>query len=219
MRTAAASAVATRALARGDAETLAIIGAGVQARTHLEAMLCVRPIRNVRVCARSHHSAAAFVETAQERHPDLTFTVADTSLKAIHGSDIVCAVSSARTPVTERSFVAGGMHVNGVGSHGPEVREVDGETMRDARVVVDSRESALRECGDCLIAIAEGLFDADHVADEIGEVLLGTKRGRSGDDEITIYQSCGLAVQDVAVGRLAYDRAIRSGLGTRVELT
>lgn len=219
MRTAAASAVATKFLARDDAESLALIGAGVQARTHLEAMICVRAIREVRVCARTPASAEAFALGALEAHPDVDIKAVGTPDEAIQDADIVCAVSSSRTPVVDRDVVCPGTHINGVGSHGPDVREVDGETMRDARVLVDSRESALRECGDCIIAIADGLFGEDHVQDEIGEVLLGSKHGRSSAEEITVYQSCGLAVQDVAVGRLAYEHALQQRVGTSVQLS
>jgi ornithine cyclodeaminase/alanine dehydrogenase-like protein (mu-crystallin family) len=108
--------------------------------------------------------------------------------------------------------------VNAVGSHAPAIREIAGEVMRAARVVVDSREATLTECGDCLLPIAEGLFGPEHVSDELGEVLAGSKPGRSSPDEITIYKSCGIAVQDVAAAQLVYDRARSLGIGTEVDL-
>jgi len=108
--------------------------------------------------------------------------------------------------------------VNAVGSHAPSIREIDGEVMRTARVVVDSREAALSECGDCLLPIEEGLFGPEHVSDELGEVLAGEKAGRTSTDEVTIYQSCGIAVQDVAVAAMIYERARSAGLGLEVEL-
>jgi alanine dehydrogenase len=218
MRTAAASAVATRALARADASRVAIIGTGVQGASHLEAMCLVRPISEIAVASRTRAGADRFVAEQQPRFPDRHLVAVDDAREAIEGADLICAVSSARTPVMARAWLKNGVHINGVGSHGAEVREVDGITMRDARVAVDSRESALRECGDCLLAIEEGLFSAEHVSDEIGSILLGLKPGRTSDDEITVYQSCGLAVQDVAVARLAYDRAVAADRGALVDL-
>lgn len=217
LRTAAASAVATRALAREDAKRLAIIGSGVQAGSHLEAMLAVRPIEEVVVCSRTRASAERFVD-ARSSLDGVRFRVVDEPREAIEGADIVCAVSSSRTPVMALEQLAPGVHINGVGSHGPKDREVDGPTMAAARVLVDSRESALRECGDCILAIADGLFGEEHVTDEVGDVLNGTKPGRTSDDQITVYQSCGLAVQDVAVATLAFDRAAAAGRGVVVDL-
>lgn len=127
-------------------------------------------------------------------------------------------MSTAAEPVTRLEWLKPGCHINVVGSHSPHIREVDGETMRVARVVVDSREANLRECGDCLIPINEGLFGPECVADEIGAVLLGTKPGCSGPDEITIYQAVGLAIQNIAAAKLAYDRAVEQGVGTSVGL-
>lgn len=218
VRTAAASAVATRALARPDCTTLALIGGGVQAMTHLWAMTEVRPITSARVVTRSAASADKFVAAARERFPDVEVIRADDYEQAIRGADIVCATSSAKEPVTDRSWIADGCHINGVGSHSPSTREIDGTTMRDARVVVDSRDANMSECGDCMIPIAEGLFGPEHVADEIGEVLLGTKPGRTSAEEITVYQSCGIAIQDVATARLVATRAAEAGLGVEVEL-
>jgi ornithine cyclodeaminase/alanine dehydrogenase-like protein (mu-crystallin family) len=133
------------------------------------------------------------------------------------GADVVCTVSSAREPVVTPGRLEPGTHVNGVGSHAPTSLEIDGEVMQSARVVVDSREAALSECGDCLLPIAE-LFGPEHVSDELGEVLAGERPGRSGTDEITIYQSCGIAVQEVAAAQMLYDRARIRGMGIEVEL-
>jgi alanine dehydrogenase len=217
-RTAAASAVATRALAGEDAGVLALIGSGVQARSHLDAMLCVRPVRQVRVSSRTPESAEAFAAWAQAAYPDQETRVASNARAAIEGADIVCTVSTATEPVLEYDWLAPGCHVNGVGSHSPTAREIDGETMRRARVAVDSRAAALGECGDCMIPLAEGLFDEAHVSDEIGDILLGTKPGRSSHDEITVYQSNGTAAQDVATAKLVYDRATEQGIGTQAVL-
>jgi alanine dehydrogenase len=218
VRTAAASAVATRALSRPESATLALVGAGVQARSHLAAMKAVRPIDRVRVAASRRESAERFVAEQARLHPELDLAAVDTGAEAAAGADVVCTVSSSPTPVLTAAAVARGTHVNAVGSHTPAAREIDGGLMSVARVVVDSRAANLSESGDCLIPIAEGLFGPEHVSDELGEVLTGAKPGRRSDDEITIYQSCGIAVQDVAAAKLVYDRALAEGVGTVVEL-
>jgi ornithine cyclodeaminase len=197
---------------------LAIIGSGAQASKHLEAMTKVRPIHSVRVASRTVESAIRFVEDHQQMFPEVRLEAVGSAREAITGADIICTVTSASEPVTAREWIKPGAHVNGVGSHAPEIREVDGETMRTARVVVDSRDANLIECGDCLIPIAEGLFDASHVSDEIGEVIAGRKAGRSSPDEITVFQSCGLAVEDVAAAAVAYSEATRCDRGVEVEL-
>ena len=218
VRTAAASAVATRALARPEASSLALLGAGVQASSHLEAMTCVRPLVRVRVASRTRASADRFVAEHATRFPDLDLRAVDSAREAVEGAAVVCAVSTAREPIVDRAWIAPGTHLNGVGSHGPDVRELDGATMRDARVLCDSREAALRECGDIILATAEGLLPPERAGDELGAVLLGRAVGRRSADEITVYQSCGLAVQDVATARLVYDAARVHGRGTDVEL-
>jgi alanine dehydrogenase len=218
VRTAAASAVATQALARPDSTSLALIGAGVQAAGHLEAMAAVLPLRRVAVAARTRASAERFVAQHARAHPRLELRAVGTPADALVDADVVCTVSSAREPVVTAALLRPGTHVNAVGSHAPTIREIDGDAMRDARVVVDSREASLSECGDCLIPIAEGLFVPEHVSDELGEVLAGTKPGRRSTGEITIYQSCGIAVQDVAAARVVYDRARLEGVGIDVEL-
>lgn len=218
VRTAAASAVATRALAREDAADLALVGAGVQARSHLEAMRAVRPIERVRVVAGTIESARRFADTERSLHPELEFKAVTSPQEACEGADLICTVSTAKSPVVSAPWLKPGCHINAVGSHSKDAREIDGATMRLARVVVDSREANLSECGDCIIPIDEGLFGPEHVADEIGEVLEGTKPGRSGPDQITIYQSCGLAVQDLAAARLTYEQAVKKSAGTWIEL-
>jgi len=218
VRTPAATAVATRALANPDASELAIIGAGVQAGTHLWAMMEVRPIRKVRVAAATREEADDYVARHSPNYPALEISAVDTPEEAIRGADIVCTVSAATEPVTKLEWLKPGCHVNGIGSHSPNVREVDGETMAAARVVVDSREATLRECGDCMIPISEGLFGPEHVSDEIGEVVAGTKPGRTDPEQLTVYQSVGLAIQDIAAAKLAYDRAVEKRVGTQVGL-
>jgi ornithine cyclodeaminase/alanine dehydrogenase-like protein (mu-crystallin family) len=218
IRTAAASALATSVLARDDAEALALIGTGTQARSHLRAMREVRDVLRVRVAGRAPASAEAFVAQAREEHPELEFSALASPAQAARGADLICTVSSAREPLLSLSEVGPGVHINAVGSHEPTVREIAGDLMQAGRVVVDSCAASLSECGDCLLAIQEGLFGPEHVSDELGEVLAGVKDGRTDADQITIYQSCGIAIQDVAAAALVYERARQSGTGVEVEL-
>ena len=218
VRTAAVSAAATRALARPGSSTLALVGAGVQAAGHLAAMAAVLPLERVSVAARSRASAERFVVEQAPRHPHLLLSAVDSPARALAEADVVCTVSSAREPVVVAGSLRPGAHVNAVGSHAPAARELDGETMAAARVVVDSREAALRECGDCMLPIAAGLFGPEHVADELGEVLAGTKPGRRDAEQVTVFQSCGLAVQDLAAAKMVLDRARAAGLGIEIEL-
>jgi alanine dehydrogenase len=218
VRTAAASAVATQALARPGSTRLALLGAGVQAAGHLEAMTRVLALEHVTVVARSRDSAERFATDQAARYPGLTIRAVETAAAALAGADVVCTVSSAREPIVTPGLLEPGAHVNAVGSHAPTIREIDGEVMRTARVIVDSREAALSECGDCLLPIGDGVFGSEHVSDELGDVLAGTRPGRRTADEITIYQSCGIAVQDLAAATIVYDRARSRGVGTDVEL-
>ena len=218
VRTAAASAVATQALARPESSSLALIGAGMQAASHLAAMALVLPLKRVSVAARSRASAERFVAEQSSRLPYLTLTAVDSPAQALVSADVVCTVSSAPEPVVTAGSLRAGTHVNAVGSHAPSAREIDGETMAAARVVVDSREATLSECGDCMIPIAEGLFGPEHVSDELGEVLAGTKPGRRDPEQVTIYQSCGIAVQDVAAAKMVLDKARAAGLGVDIDL-
>src|SRR5579862_2051375 len=217
-RTAAASAIATDLLARPDVGHLALIGAGAQASSHLRAMVAVRPIRSVSVASRTLASAQRFVDRHAHEYEGVSFAAVRSGDEAVDGAEIVCTVSAAAEPVLSPGSLAPGAHVNAVGSHTPRTREIPGETMREARVVVDSREAALSECGDCIIPIAEGLFGPDHVSDELGEVLTGNKPGRTSDGQVTAYQSCGIAIQDVVTARLVYEKALAAGVGTEVEL-
>ncbi len=217
VRTAAATGVATRCLAREDAGDLAIIGSGVQARTHLEAMLHVRPVRRVRVYSRDEARRRAFADAESVRHGVRVEAVAS-AREAVDGADLICTVSSARDPVVMGSWVAAGAHLNVVGSSIPTDREIDAEAVLRSRLFVDRRESALAEAGDLLIPMEEGSVTPDHIAGEIGDVLLGRVEGRRTPDEITQFKSLGLAVEDLAAARHVLAEAERRGMGTRVEL-
>ncbi|MDE0680592.1 MAG: ornithine cyclodeaminase family protein [Gammaproteobacteria bacterium] len=196
IRTAAASGAATRALAREDASVLALLGYGVQAETHLEAMRCVRPVREVRVWGPSIEKAGRFA--AAHTDDEVAVTAVETAREAVSGADIVCGVSAASEPVIEGRRLADGCHVNLVGSHSPRTREADGETMGRARVFTEITEFAMKEAGDILLAIEEGFLTESDLAGEIGAVIDGAVEGRRGEDEITLYKSLGNVAQDLA---------------------
>lgn len=211
LRTGAAGGVAARALAVADARRAAIFGAGVQARSQLAALLEVRDIDDVRVVTRDPRHASELVLWARSRHPDLRIRAVDAAggAAALDGAEIVVAATSSATPVFAGRSLAGGAHVTGVGSHRPDARELDEDTMRGARIVVDQRAGALAEAGELA-----GLGDAD-VA-EIGEVLAGTAPGRSSPGERTVFKSVGNGIQDLVVAALAYERAKALGLGEEI---
>jgi ornithine cyclodeaminase len=217
IRTAAVSGVATDLLARPDAGDLAILGAGVQGMTHLEAMLLVRRIRRVRIWNRTVERARSFVESARERF-GVTVEISGSIQEAVHGADIICTTTAAPTPILTAGWVGPGAHLNVVGSSVKKQREVDGALVARSRLFVDRRESAVNEAGDYLLAVAEGAIAADHIAGEIGEILVGTTSGRGSQSEITLFKSLGLAVEDVASARHIYQTARRGGAGTELQL-
>ncbi len=218
IRTAAASAVATRALAREDAQILAIIGSGVQARSHFEAMLAVRPIEEVRVFSPTEAHRGEFARRESER-TGVRVEAVSSARAAVEGAEIICTVTSSSVPVLEGAWLSPGAHLNSVGASVPSARELDDETVARARLFVDSRESALHEAGDLLMPMEAGLVGADHIQGEIGEVLTGKVPGRCSAEEITWFESLGLAVEDLLPARLVFERARAANAGTEVELT
>ena len=211
-RTAAVSAVATEALARADATELAILGSGSQAMPHLQAMMCVRSITRVRVWSRTAAHADRFAKAANDRF-GLVVTTRDSVQAAVDGADIICTATGALHPILERRWVHSGTHINAVGSGSPAARELGGDVLQAARVFVDRTDSALREGGDVVLAIGDGLFAAGDIAGDVGAVLAGRVVGRSSPDEITLFKSVGLAVEDVAAARATYDACRQLGLG------
>ena len=216
-RTAAVSAVATRLLAREDADELAIIGAGVQARTHLIALDAVRSIKHARVACRNIEHAEELVREMQPRFP-FPIEAVKTNEEAIRGADLIVTATSSQEPVLNKDWISPGAHVNAIGTHSPNTREIDGATMAAARIFVDRRESALNEAGDYLLAANAGLINADSIVGEIGELLIGTKSGRNSVDEITLFKSLGLAIEDVACAEYLYEKALAQNSGTWVNL-
>jgi ornithine cyclodeaminase len=213
IRTAAVSAVATRLLAREDAHELALIGAGVQARTHLAALACVRSIKHVRVAARNLEHSQRYAAEMQ-RKVSFSVEAVETNEEAVRGADLIVTATSSLEPVIKRDWISPGAHVNAIGTHSPNSREIDSATMAAARIFVDRRESALNESGDYLLAAKEGVIGPDNIAGEIGELLIGRKLGRTSISEITLFKSLGLAIEDVACAEYIYRKAQAQNAGT-----
>jgi ornithine cyclodeaminase/alanine dehydrogenase-like protein (mu-crystallin family) len=218
IRTAAVTAVATRVLSRPGARTLAILGAGTQARAHLAALLAVREFREVRVYAPTEAHSRALAERGG-RDTGAELSVAPSAEHAVRDADVVVTATSSREPVLRRDWLKPGAHVNAVGASTPLARELDTATVAECALFCDSRESLRHEAAEFQLAVAEGLIDGEkHVRAELGEVLAGTAPGRSGDDELTLFRSLGLAIEDLAAAETAVAAARTAGLGTEVEL-
>jgi ornithine cyclodeaminase len=217
IRTAAVSGAATRALANPEAGDLAILGSGVQAAAHLEAMCAVRPITRVRVWSRNAENARRFAAQAAAR---LGIPVGATpeALDAVRGASIVCTTTASSEPVLRGAWITPGTHVNAVGACTPAARELDTEAVLRATLFVDQRAAALAEAGDLLIPIRESALTPAHIAAEIGDVLAGTHPGRRARDEVTLFKSLGLAVEDLAAAARLYANALAAGAGTAIRL-
>ena len=210
IRTAAVSAVATRALARKDASRVAILGAGVQARSHAKAMRAVLDDPEIRIWARNPNAAETLAaEVGAVASPSVD--------AALFGAEVVCTTTTAAEPILELRLLAGGAHVNAVGSSIPTARELDTATVAASSLFVDRRESALNEAGDYLLAAAEGVIGPDHIQAELGEVLTGMHPGRQDESELTVFKSLGIAVEDLAASELVVRRAHERGVGTEVD--
>ena len=213
IRTAAVSAVATRALARPDSKVLAILGSGVQARAHLEAMAKVLSFEQARVWSRTAEHAHALAAEAEAPFP---VEAAGSAEATVRDADVVVTVTSAREPIVERGWLAPGTHVNAVGSSIPTARELDSATIAAAALFVDRRESTLNESGEYLRAVEEEGIGPNHIRAELGEVLVGSADGRRSNQELTVFVSLGLAVEDLAAAEYLYRRARSEGVGAVV---
>ena len=216
IRTAAVSALATRLLARKDARDLAIIGAGVQARPHLIAIAGVRNLKRIRIAAQHFDSAEKFAVEMQPRFP-FPIEPVETAETAVRDADIIVTATTSRQPVLKREWISAGAHINAIGTFSPKAHEIDTATMADATLFVDARESALNEAGDYLIAADEGAISPAHIRAELGEILIGAHPGRTSRDEITLFKSLGLAVEDLAAAAHAYQKANERNCGTSLE--
>jgi ornithine cyclodeaminase/alanine dehydrogenase-like protein (mu-crystallin family) len=216
IRTAAASGLATRLLARADAGDLALLGAGEQARSHLEAMMCVRPLRRIRIWARDPGKAQAFAETEGARHR-IAIEACGSVREAVAGADIICTVTMAREPILLGEWLAPGVHLNVVGSSIATAAEVDTPAVVKARFFVDRRESTVNEGGEYLRALKAGAITPEHILGEIGEVANGSKTGRRSPLDVTLYKSLGIAPQDLASAHHVLEKARAAGVGQVID--
>jgi ornithine cyclodeaminase len=212
IRTAAVSGVATDLLARVDACNLAILGSGVQARSHLTAMSQVRSVKRCRIASRHLEHAQNFAEQMRQ---DFSFALepVETVEEALEGADLIVTATTAVEPIVRREWIAAGAHLNLVGSSTPHAREVDSATMAAASLFVDRRESTINEAGDYIIAARDGVIGPNHIRAEIGEVLKGDKPGRTSPEEITLFKSLGLAIEDLFAAEYLYRRAVELNVG------
>lgn len=209
IRTAAASAVATRALAAPGARRVAILGTGTQARSHVTAMRAILPGAEIVVWGRRREAAEALAA-------DHGLTVAETPRAAVADADVLCTVTASPTPIVVRSWLKAGCHINAVGASAPDRRELGTDVIASCEFFVDSREQARTECGECLGPLAEGVVGHDVIRAALGEVLAGSKVGRSSTTSLTVYKSLGLAVQDLAASVAALEVAIATGAAQKV---
>jgi len=217
IRTAAASALATRLLAREDAADLALLGSGVQAQNHLAALKEVRPVKRVRVWSRDLERGKRFAAAASARH-GLPVEAVASAEAAVSGADLICTVTASREPVLRGEWIAPGAHVNAVGACTPTARELDTAAVVRARFFGDRRESVLKEAGDFLLPMNEGSIAEDHLLGDFGDLLLGRIQGRLAPDDVTVFESLGIAVEDLASAQHVYAKALVAGRGVKLEL-
>jgi alanine dehydrogenase len=220
LRTGAVSGVATDLLARKDTKTAAVIGAGIQGRTQLEAVCCVRNIEKVMVYDRVNEAGRTFVEEMKARGKPLPSDIrrAGSAKEAVCDADIICTATTSPIPVFEDSHLKAGAHINGVGSYTPQMQEIPEETVLRARVVVDSLSASLEEAGDLIIPLRKGTIHKSHILGELGHLASGSFTGRKSAKDITFFKSVGIAIQDVAVADRALRRARELHLGAEIDL-
>lgn len=217
IRTAAVSAVATKYLAKPDAGDLAILGTGTQSRTHLKAILKVRKIHRVRVWSLHYDRARDFAALESEQC-GIKIEAIETAKDAVNGADIICTVTSSKSPVLSGEWLSKGVHINAVGACSSNARELDTSAVVKSRLFVDWKESTVNEAGDYLIPKSEGAIDENHILGNIGDVILGKVKGRQTYEDSTLFKSLGLSVEDIAASQHIYNKARDKGLGTEVEI-
>jgi len=216
IRTGAASGAAIDLLARPESKVVAVFGAGPQGRTQLEAACTARKIETAYICDSSPEKALTFAKEMQARL-EKDIRVATSSKEAIEQADIVCTATTSIKPVFADKDLRAGTHISAVGSYTPEMQEVPAETLRRARIFVDSRSASLEEAGDLIQPMRAGLFDETHICGELGEIVLGKIAGRGSQEEITYFKSVGIAVQDAMAAQVALNNAQKMGVGTEVD--
>lgn len=217
IRTAAVSGVATKVLSRKDSEILSLLGSGEQARTHLEAILLVRPITHVNIWSRNLNKAYIFKTEMEQKYP-VSIKVFETVEDAVREADIICTLTASTEPILQGEWVKEGTHINAVGACKAADRELDSELVSKSLFYVDRMESALNESGDYLIPLKEEVIDSTHIVGELGEVLTKKVPGRKSDSEITIFESLGLAIEDLAAANFIYQESVKSNKGTFISM-
>lgn len=217
MRTGATSGVATKYLARKDSKVVGIIGAGVQARTQLWAVCEVRHIEKALVYDVDVKRAKVFAEEMSKKL-GIDIEVAKSSEEVAKNSDVLVLATTAKEPVINGEWIKEGTHITSIGWVGPKGRELDSKTVKKSKLIVDSKEAVLSESGDIIIPIREGIIDKNHIYAELGEIVSGIKKGRVSDEEITLFKSVGLAIEDAITAKLAYEKALEKGIGIEIEL-
>jgi len=218
IRTGAVSGVATKHLARKNARIAAIIGAGIQARTQLQAVCAVRDIEEAKVYDILPRASSNY---AKEMSQSLGIPVkpARSSKEAIKEADIICTASTSKVPVLDGDWLIDGAHINAIGAFTPETRELDTKTIKKSKIVVDSREAALAEAGDIIIPMELGEIDERHIYADLGEIVTSKKQGRVNLEEVTVFKSVGLAIQDAATASIVYRNAVKERKGVEIKLT
>lgn len=221
LRTGAAAGLATKHLARADAEVLGVIGTGAQSRSIIEAIQAVRSIKEIRLYNRTIEKAQKLAEELRREQPDLPLRVVvdDSPNRVVDASDIVVTATNSLHPIFEGSDLRPGIHFNAIGSYRPDMQELPLELFRlNPKVVVESVEAAMGETGDLIIPVQQGLFSESMIHAELGDIVRGAKPGRQTEHEITVFKSVGMASMDVVVGKMLYDKALSLGLGQHVTL-
>jgi len=217
VKTAAASAVATRYLARSKSERLCLIGAGLQAIAHIMALSKVMNIREVRLWSRTPATAQKFAEQSKEHTAGAKVVVAEEAGEAVQDSDVIATLTPSRQPIVLESWVKAGTHINAMGADAAGKQEIDPKILMKAKVVVDDVEHSSKS-GEINVPMTDNLFSREGIYGEIGEICLGTKPGRTSENEITVFASTGIAIQDIAVAEMVYRRAVKLGIGSKIDL-
>lgn len=217
MRTGAASGVATKYLAKKKAKTVGIFGAGVQARTQLIAVCKVRPIEKAYVYDVRMEVAKKYADE-MSKTLGINIEIVNNPKKLVEESEIICAATTSKTPIFNGEWLRNGTHINGIGAHTPDARELDTITIKRSKVVVDSYEACLKEAGEIIIPLNEGEITKEHIHAELGEIIAGLKPGRENDDEITLFKSVGLAIQDAATALKVYQKALENKIGKEIKI-
>ena len=216
IRTAAISGLATRILAKKNSKILAILGSGIQAKTHIEAMTTILNLEEIRVWSKNKKNAKKLVEEQRKKYA-IPFRPFDTVNEAIYNADIICTTTAAVEPILQGNYLMQGVHINAVGSSVRNTRELDGFAIKLSKLYVDKIESTINESGDFLMAKQEGTIDDNHIIGTLGEILTKQKKGRNNINDITLFKSLGLAVEDIATAFFIYDKYVKSNKGNWVE--